>query len=467
MSEILTAVQKAFALNLDPDLYGSIAEIGAGQEVARYFFLAGGAAGTIARTISAYDMHFSDASYGEEPSGRYVSESRLNKMLEKEYGLVLKRVGTHRQKNSSYFAFADTVTARSYKRKSAECHGWMGIHLQLYPGAPPSKVNLHVRMLDESNRQQQEALGILGVNLIYAVYNYYRKPEKLIASLRDNLGQGRVEVDTIRLEGPYFEELDARLTALLLVETNLTDAVMFSPKKEVLQPSEILYKKNVLVLRSCFAPVTKVTLDMIKCGKENFLGNPDVKEENCVVLPELSTIHLKKNGVFDKKSFLHRIDTVTSLGHPVLVTDYLRYFRVREFLNRYTKNPVGFILGIPNMELLFDDTYYEGLEGGILGAFSKLFDGQIKLFVYPMRKANDMISVDNFPTPDHLKYLYLHLRENNLVESVENYDKSILHIWPQGVLKKLRKGRGDWESMVPENVAREIIKHRMFGFDSA
>jgi hypothetical protein len=462
----LTTMQKAFEVNMDPAIYGTIAEIGAGQEVARYFFLSGGAAGTIAKTISAYDMRFSDALYGKESSGRYVSENRLRKMLETEYELVVKRVSSQRPKNSVYFAFADTVTARSYVRPSAECHGWMGICLQAYPNAPLSEIVLHVRMLDEANREQQEAIGILGVNLIYAAFNFFRKPEKLIDSLRDNLGQDRIEIDVIRLEGTCFEGLDNRWVALHLIESDLTRAVLFSPQKDVVQPSEVLYKKNILVHRSHFCPLTNVTVDMIKCGMQSFLEDAALDEGKAEILPEISLADLQPGQHVNKEDILHRADTVSQLGLPLLVTTYLRFFRVREYLNRYTNGQVGFVLGIPNVQLIFDDAYYEGMEGGIMGAFAKLFDGKTKLFIYPMREGGEILAADTFPVPQHLKHLYLYLRQNRMIEAVEDFDESVLHIWPEEVHQKLKKGRGDWEQMVPQAVADEIIKHRMFDFDS-
>ena len=466
MTTQLSTMQKAFEINMDPAIYGTIAEIGAGQEVARFFFLSGGAAGTIAKTISAYDMRFSDALYGKVASGRYVSENRLRKMLETEYDLVIKRVSDQRPKNSIYFAFADTVTARSYARPSAECHGWMGICLQAYPGAPLSRIILHVRMLDEANREQQEAIGILGVNLIYGAFHYFRKPEKLIDSLRDNLSKDRNEIDVIRLEGACFEGLDNRRVALNLIESGLTRAVLFSPQKDVVQPSEVLYKKNILVHRSQFYPVTKVTVDMIKCGMKIFLNDPSLDEEKTVILPEISLADTLPDGHIDKEDILHRADTVSLLGHPVLVTTYLRFFRIREFLHRYTNGKVGFVLGIPNVQLIFDDAYYKGLEGGIMGAFARLFDGKTKLFVYPLRKGDNILTAETFPVPQHLKHLYLYLRQNQMIEPVQDYDESVLHIWPEEVHQKLKKGRGSWESMVPQTVSDEIIKRRMFEFGS-
>jgi hypothetical protein len=239
VDEPIATMQKAFSFNMDKDKYGTIAEIGAGQEVSHFFFRAGGAAGTIAKTISAYDMDFSDAIYGEEADKRYVTENRVKKMLDKEFRLVLERVGNKRPENSTYFAFADTITAKSYSQKG-ECHGWLGIKLQLYPGAAPCEILLHVRMLDESNLMQQEAVGILGVNLIYGAFAYYSDIERLIRSLGDNLEWGRLEIDLIRFTGPYFENVDNRLMALKLVEMELSDAVVFATdRKTLVHPSEL------------------------------------------------------------------------------------------------------------------------------------------------------------------------------------------------------------------------------------
>ena len=467
MTSQLSTTQKAFEINMDPAVYGTIAEIGAGQEVARFFFLAGGAAGTIAKTMSAYDMSFSDSIYGKEDSGRYVSEGRLSKMLDKEYALVIKRVSDQRPKNSVYFAFADTVKARSYARPSDECHGWMGICFQVYPNAPLSEITLHVRMLDEANRQQQEAIGILGVNLIYAAFHYLRKPEQLIASLGDNLGQDRIEIDVIRLEGTGFEGLDNRRMALHLIESDLTRAVLFSPQKDVVQPSDVLHKKNILIHRSHFYPVTNVTVDMIKCGMSSFLKDSALGEEKAEILPEISLAEMQSDGPIDKENILHRADTLSLMGHPLLVTTYLRFFRIREYLNRYTSGRVGFVLGIPNMQLIFDDAYYEGLGGGIMGAFARLFDGKTKLFIYPFRKiGNEIVTSETFQGPPHLKHLYLYLQQNQMIEPVQDFDESVLHIWPEEVHQKLKKGPGDWEDMVPRKVADAIIENCMFGFGS-
>jgi hypothetical protein len=467
--EPLTTMQKAFNLNMDLAKYGTIAEIGAGQEVSRFFFRAGGAAGTIAKTISAYDMDFSDAIYGKEEDHRYVTESRVKKMLDKEFRLVLERVGDKRPKNSTYFAFADTITAKSYSQKS-ECHGWLGIKLQLSSGTEPCEILLHVRMLDESNLMQQEAVGILGVNLIYGTFYYYTDIEKLIRSLGDNLEWGRLEIDLIRFTGPYFKDVNNRLMALKLVEMELSDAVVFATdRKTLVHPSELFYKRDVMVMRSMFKPVTNVSEDMMNGGMEIFLRTHGVDGKMAMAVPEISIAEMRKLGTFDMQDILDRVDCLNLLGYPVIVSNYLRFFRVRAYLGRYTKGKVAFVLGIPNLITLFDAAYYEGLKGGILGAFASLFDRETLLFVYPMRNPNDpkqIITAETFPVPDLLKFFYYYLQANRMILPVERYNDANMHIWPEDILEQIKKGRGGWETSVPEVVAEEIISRGLFGFDT-
>ena len=235
-------LQKALEINLDNCKYGTIVEIGAGQEVARNFFRAGGAAGTVAKTMSAYDMQVSDDIYGAEETGRYVSRSRLKKMLDKEYTAVTELLAPTRAKNTTFFSYAATVTAKSYLQKN-ECHGWIGIRLQLYPNAAPSDIILHLRMLDNDGSAQQEALGVIGVNLIHAAYTYFTQPKKIMESVVDDLEPERIEVDMINFSGPYFEETENRLMNLHLVHSSLTHAIMFNPQGEIQVPAEVLYKK--------------------------------------------------------------------------------------------------------------------------------------------------------------------------------------------------------------------------------
>lgn len=467
MKEQLTTMQKAFAFNLDPNKYGTIAEIGAGQEVSGCFFKAGGASGTIAKTISAYDMAFSDAIYGEEKDKRYVTESRLKKMLDKEFDLVLKRVGKTRAETSTYFAFADTVTARSYSQRG-ECHGWMGIKFQISPGAEPCDILLHIRMLDEDYAQQQEAVGILGVNLIYGAFHFHADPEHLIQSLRDNLDWGRLEVDLIRFSGPNFYRVDNRLMALKLVQMELADAVVFAADRRTLvHPSDLFYHHDVMVMRGLFRPVTQVAIDMMDRGMELFLCRDEEECFPAIVVPEITVAEMRKQNRFDMQDILDRVDCLNLLTYPVIVSNYLRYFRLSDYLGRYTKGKTAFVVGIPNLETLFDDAYYEGLKGGILGAFGALLDRGTLLFVYPMVAkggSQRMITAENFPVTAHLKHFYAHLRANRQILPIEKYNTANMRIWPTAVLEQIQNGSEAWQTAVPEAVAEEIKVRGLFGY---
>jgi hypothetical protein len=357
----LSTDQKALAINLDKLKYGSIVEIGAGQEVARRFFSVGAAAGTIAKTMSAYDMAVSDDIYGQ--ADRYVSRSRMLQMLDKEFDLVVQRLTDVRPKNTTFFAYAATVTARSFKQKN-ECHGWVGMRVQLHPGAEPSDVIMHVRMLDNDNALQSEALGILGVNLIHGVFNYFQHPEWVVESLADGLEPERIEVDVIHFSGPYFEEVENRLMNLHLISSWLTRAVIFNPNGEVVVPGELFYRKPVMVMRGTFKPVNAVNVDMMCAGQKQFAQLEAVDEKDVVSLAEITMNSLVSGDNIDGADFLARIDLLASQGYTVMISDYLRFFRLRAYLRRYTQKPIGIVLSVRDFAVLFDEKYYEGMEGG-------------------------------------------------------------------------------------------------------
>ena len=463
----LTTDQKALAVNLDKYKFGTIVEIGAGQEVARRFFQVGAAAGTIAKTMSAYDMAVSDDIYGQVD--RYVSRARLLQMLDKEFSQVVSRLADVRPKNTTFFAYAATVTARSFKQKN-ECHGWVGIRLQLHPGAEPSDVILHVRMLDNDNAQQSDALGILGVNLIHGAFFLHQRPEWVVECLADGLGPERIEVDLIHFSGPYFEDVENRLMNLHLVRSWLTRAVVFNPAGEVVVPGELLYRKPVMVMRGHFKPVTSVNEDMMASGLKQFSQLAAVEDSQIVSLAEVtmnSLIH--EDNVVDA-DFLARVDLLGSMGYTVMISDYLRYFRLRAYLRRYTQKPIGIVLSVRDFHNLFDEKYYEGLEGGILEAFGKLFPDNTYVYVYPSRPRgidrSAEITLDNVQVPANLRHLLDYLKENNKMISLIPLDDRHMHIDASEVLSALRRGRGEWESDVPEVVARRIIERKLMGFDS-
>lgn len=460
----LSTDQKALAINLDKFKYGSIVEIGAGQEVARRFFQVGAAAGTIAKTMSAYDMAVSDDIYGHVD--RYVSRARLMQMLEKEFSQVVDRLSKVRPRNTTFFAYAATVTARSFKQKN-ECHGWIGIRLQLHPGAAPSDIVMHVRMLDDDNAKQSEALGILGVNLIYGAFFSHDYPEWIIEGLADNLGSDRIEVDLIHFSGPYFEDVENRLMNLQLIRSWLTRAVVFNPAGEVVVPGELFYRKPVMVIRGTFKPVTRVNTDMMLAGRRQFSQIAAVAEQDIVSLAEITMNTLVSGDTVDGADFLARMDLLASQGYTVMISDYVRFFRLRAYLRRYTEKPIGIVLSVRDLLALFDEKYYDGLEGGILEAFGKLFPDNTHVYVYPSRRRGEaeMTTLANVPVPSHLRHLLAHLVESGKLIAIEPQDLAHLEIDATEVLAGLRHGRGEWEQDVPEEVARLIAERRLFGFD--
>jgi len=459
----ITPHEKAVQINLDKRFYGTFAEIGAGQEVARWFFRVGGASGTLAKTISAYDMAFSDAIYGK--GERYVSKARLQNMLDYEFKLLIERLGEKRGAQTSFFVFSDTVSARNYLGTN-ECHGWMGVKFQLQPQAEPSEIIIHVNMLDTENLQQQEALGTVGVNLVWGAFYLHSEPDKLIASLLDGLSTARIEVDMIKFLGPYFSNVDNRLMALQLLEKGLSNAALISAQGDVLQPSEVLHKKPILIERGSFRPVTFVNLDMLDGAREHFLHDAEVKEEEIVELMEITMSNLLTTGTIDHRDFLARADTINAVGKMVLISNYAEYYKLAAYLQRYTKSRIGLVLGIPNLKELFDEKYYELLEGGILESFGRLFKNDLKLYVYPFLDPAypELTTISNMDVPEHVTHLFKHLVESGYIEQIEKVHREYMGIFSRAILAKIRKHDHTWEQMVPPEVATRIKDNHFFGY---
>ena len=455
--------QKSLRVNLDPGKYGVLAEIGAGQEVARWFFRVGGAAGTIAKSISAYDMTISDAIYG--PAKRYVSRQRLQMMLDHEFDLLYERLREKRGATTRFFVFADTVTARSFTRPD-EGQGWMGIRLQTQPGHPPSDIIIHVRMLDRENLQQQETVGIVGVNLIYGALYLHDRTEELIASLMDGLTPERLEVDMIKFSGPDFEKIDNRLMSLQLVQKGLSNAAMFNPDGEVVQASEVLYKKPILVERGSFRPVTKTTAHMLQCAMSQLVQEPQVQGEEVVVLLEMTLKNLTDGGVIDHRDFLDRVDILASLGKTVLISNYLEYHRLASYFFKYTKQLIGVAMGVPTLRELFEEKYYTDLEGGILESFGRLFRNSLRLYVYPYKDATSgsVLTAGNLRVASHLRHLYAYLMENQFILGLRDYQEEYLSIFSREALAKIRANDPAWEEMVPLQVAKVIKERSLLGY---
>jgi hypothetical protein len=482
--ELLTTNRKALTINLEDKQYGTFAEIGAGQEVARHFFQAGGASGTIAKTISAYDMTFSDAIYGKTP--RYVSCERLALMLNHEYNLLIERLAAQRGDRTTFFVFADTVATRNFKGTN-EAHGWMGIRFQTEPKGEPSEIVLHVRMWDKESVQQQQALGVVGLNLIYGAFHFRNDLPKFIQSLADNIGADRIEIDMLTFSGPAFHNVDNRLMSLQLVQHGLTNAVMFGPGGAVLQPSEVLHKKAILVERGSFRPVTHVNVDMLNCATAQFVQEPIVKGKDVVVLMEITMNNLLADGSLDSQDFLSRVDLLGDIGFTVLISNYSEYYRLTSYFRRYTSEMIGVAMGVNNLIEIFNEKYYDNLPGGILESFGRLFRNAVKLYIYPMRQeaydrylqsghpadnpanvnshafaANVLINSRNVLVVDHLRNLYDHLLENHYIDSIVGFNPDILGIFSRDVLQRIKAKDPSWEKMVPTPVAEAIKKRGLF-----
>ncbi|MCA1764208.1 MAG: TonB-dependent receptor [Cryomorphaceae bacterium] len=463
---ILTAKQKALRLNLDPNIYGTFAEIGAGQEVVRHFFRAGGASGTIAKTMSAYDKDFSDAIYGKEEKNRYVCESRLRKMIVHEYGLVEQRLNRDLHPSKKFFSYANTVATIDFKKKY-KGHGWMGIKFQTSPEKSPNEVILHVQLHENEAALQQETIGVLGVNMLYGCYFYYQNPREYLKSLYDNLNRDQVEIDMISMSGPDFESVDNRLLSLQLVKNGMTDAVIFSPDGKNLQSADLLYKKNILAIRGSFRPVTKVNIDMIINGYNAFSKENRVEADDLQVLFEITLNNLSADGDIDEQDFIDRADILCSLGQTVMISNYQEYYKLIEYFSTFTKKRMGLIMGVNNMVELFNEKYYRDLNGGILEAFGILFTRDLKIYLYPSKsdEKETLVNSKNMEVHPRLKPLYEYLIGNGRIVDLENFDPEVLSIQSRTALKMIREGASGWEKMVPNYVDVMIKKNRLFGFD--
>lgn len=459
MASTLSTQDKALQINLDPTVYGSFAEIGAGQEVARWFFRAGAASKTVAKTMSAYDMTFSDAIYGPEKTGRYVVESRLKKMLDHEYKLLVERLSAKRGDSTKFFAFADTVAATSFKRLDQEGRGWVGVRFQKSIKGEPNEIVMHVRLFDKDPILQQEQIGILGVNLIYGAY-FIDSPEEFIASLTDGIKEGSVEVEMLRVSGPELKHVDNRLLAIGLMEHGMTNAVLFDPSGEVVQPSDLLYKKNVIVQRGSFRPFTNLHQDMLIKGRDQFCGEKGCDISKTIVVMEMTTKSLTEKGFLNYRDFLDRVEMLNALGYHVLISDYLEYYKLRQYLTRYSSEDVAILMGAIHLDEIFNPEYYKDLKGGILEAFGQLFSGPAKMYIYPAsKKGGGLLTLETFKPKDNVVGLYEMLRRNGHLVDIKGVDDRYLHIQSRELSQKIQSHDSSWENDVPSKVA-EVIKTR-------
>ncbi len=459
----LTTEEKALKINLTRDIYGCFAEIGAGQEVVANFFRAGGSSGTIAFSQSAYDMKVSDSMYGE--ASRYVCEERLVTMLETEFETMKFRL-PEKYKEARFFSFCNTVESLNY-HKTNQGHGWVGLRFQLNLETPPNDIILHIKMHDISHKAQQESLGILGVNLIHAAFFYNDDLDKFLDNLVHRLPRDRMEIDMLRVSGPDFENTDNRIIALNLVKRGMTDATMFDLCGNVLQPATALYKRNILLMRGRFRPVTKVHIDMIETGLNHFMLEDEVESENVSVIFELTLKDLTADGKILDKDFVDRAELLGSLGYTVMISNYLKHYKMVDYLASIAKEKkMGVILGIYNLHSIFDERYYDNLPGGLLEAFGRGFGHNVKLFVYPAIdvESGEMYSLENLRIPKHLNGLLQYMKDNDKLEAIEEFDPKLLSIMSDDVLSKIKANATNWEDDVPEQVVKAIKYYELFGF---
>ncbi|KEZ94617.1 nucleotidyl transferase family protein [Nonlabens ulvanivorans] len=455
---------KSLRINLNRNIYGTFAEIGAGQETVRHFFRAGGASGTIAKAMSAYDKDFSDAVYGVQDDGRYVTEARLKRMLQHESDLIEERIARDKHPEKMFFTYANTVATIDFAKKY-KGHGWVGIKFQAAPLEEYSEIILHVRFKETDARLQQITLGILGVNLIYGAFYKHDQPKKLLKYLYDHIDKDKIEIDMINFDGPRFKQVDNRLMSLQLLRNDMTEAVMFGPDGKNILSARILYKKNVLALRGSFRPVTKVNMDMYETAKAMFIKSGKVKEDKLETIFEITLSNLKAQGEIDEEDFMHRAELLCSLGQTVMISNFKEYYRLVEYFNNYTKERIGLVMGVNNLVDIFDTKYYTHLSGGILEAFGKLFFKDLRVYLYPMIDAEtgELTTSDNIKVHPRMKELYKFFKYNGRVIDIEDYNKEVMHIFSREVLRMIADGEEGWREMLPPGIADLIDEQNLFG----
>ena len=465
INTVPTTKSKALRVNLNAHIYGTFAEIGAGQETVRNFFRAGGASGTIAKAMSAYDKDFSDAIYGVEDDNRYVTEPRLKRMLGHEIDLIEERLSRKKHPEKLFFSYANTVATINFSKKF-KGHGWVGIRFQLDPLEDYNEIVLHLRFKETDARLQQETLGVLGVNLIYGAFYMNDNPKELVKSFYDNLDKDQLEIDMINFSGPRFMYVDNRLMSLQLVKNGMTNAVMFDSDGNNLLPAQILYKKNILALRGSFRPVTKVNMDMFEKSKEMFFSEKKVDPKNTQIIFEITLANLRAEGEINERDFLDRAELLCSLGQNVMITNFQEYYKLVEYFSEFTKERMALAMGVYNLIQIFDEKYYRHVSGGILEAFGKLFYRDLKVYMYPYKeeKSGEYITSENLKVHPRMKELYKFFKNNGKLVDINDFNPEILHIFSRRVLKMIMCNEPGWEKMLPEGIAEIIKKDRLFGY---
>ena len=467
VEEVKTTFTKAREINLNPTFYGTFAEIGAGQEVASNFFKAGYASGTIAKTISAYDMQFSDNLYGK--SKLYVSYERLESILDKEYK-ILYRTLPNRQGKTCFFVFASTAKTSNYKT-GQNGHAWLGIRFLHIPTASEySECIIHLNSKEVNTFRQREAIGTTGVNLIYASLKGWHDPDRIIKTLRENVPQKELlEIDSMRLTGPAFAHYDNRLITLRLVQESLTPIAMFNPQGHVVQCTEDLYKKNILILRGVFRPFTNVHKNMLNSAKEKFIAELNDDKETVRQIAEINVQTGNELDITNEKDFLDRVKILCKLNYHVIVSSFKEHYKLVSYLSQSAEHKeVRITLGTPTLSHIFNAIHYNQVEGGILEALGRLFNRKLKLYIYPYKYDNGTIETTKTFTPKDktIKGLFEYLIQNNKIIDIPHLNESItLDIQSDEILNKIKdKNSQEWEKYLPDIVVEEIKSKHLFEY---
>ncbi|MFV0375888.1 MAG: hypothetical protein ACK5JD_01155 [Mangrovibacterium sp.] len=464
MSNILSIKEKAVHINIDSNYYGTIAEIGGGQETARHLFQAGGASNTVAKTISAYDKLFSDHFYNQGAPSRYVAEERVRKMVDYEYNELINILD---KKNSQkFFAFANTVETLNYT-KTNQGNGWLAIAAEGTDRYKPNKLFIHVKLHERDTLLQQYSLGALGVNFIYGALFYWDDPRKVLLALLDNLGDDRVEVDYIYAEGPDLTWVDNRILNLMLVSNNMTPAIMFDPEGNVKHPGDMLYKKNILLMRGYFRPVNNLAIEFLDESLEVFRRDEDYLPDNTMAFCEISLNNLMHDRQVDEKDFLQRVDLLNMVGQSVMVSNFSRYFELVNYFGQFKMIKLRIIMGMPTFDMILDGSLYPDLRGGLLESVGKLFHDNVKLYLFPYidTKTGELVypDDDHFEGPNKLLWQYLNLTKKILV--LELKSKEMAKQSSEHLKELIRNGDDRLQNYLPEKVYQHIKENKLFDYN--
>lgn len=463
MSKILSTKEKSVQINLHSQYYGAIAEIGGGQETARHLFQAGGASNTIAKSISAYDKSFSDRFYNDGKPARYVSEDRLRKMLNYEYNEL--NTILENKTDQKFFAFANTVETLNFA-KTNQGNGWLGIAVEGTDRNTPNRIFIHVKLHENDTLLQQYTLGSLGINLIYGGLFAWEDPRKVLLSLLDNLNTERVEVDYILVEGPDLQWCDNRLLNLMLVRNNMTPAIMFDQSGQIQQPGDMLYKKNVLLMRGFFRPINNLGLEFINDSLSIFKRDEDYKPDNTIAFCEISLKYLMFDEKLDEKDFLNRVELLNAVGQNVMVSNFYRYFKLVDYFAQFKMNKLRIVVGLPTFDKILHSSQYTDLRGGLLEAMGTLFQNNVKMYLYPYTDTNtgEVIYPEENHFTDEYKLLWQYLIETKKILILKGIPAGKLEITSAYITELIEKADESLKNYLPEQVYETIRSKKLFGY---